>query len=210
MRIVDLALTLQDVVGAKQKQPITVKWSSRFIHLYSPEEFCDRVEPARLARAELIQVGASRDGLAAVVRLSGHHGEPGAELKVAGDDRNAVFDLIKEAVELGEWRPLSSEQLASWGGVILAVAVALFAYSSEPGGLLEKVVWAAKSVVIFLLVIFLYAAVIRALTRLLMPPLEIRSGGPQALNIISGAARWAIAGIPAVLALVAALSRFVG
>lgn len=194
-RIADLARTLDKLVGAKTEESISVRWSEHLTLSYSPEKFETQVDQDRLRCAELIQVSVAGSDVTACVRFSKRHGEPGGEIVVTGVGREKAFDQLKETVELGRWRPWSSERLTA--AIFVVVQGAFYALATglvSPEGLAFLV--AAGATVLYVMVTLLIA-------RALLPPLEIRPSGTQGRAIAGDVFRWAIPGIPAVLALLA-------
>jgi hypothetical protein len=209
-RIADLATTLQEVLTAQSERPIRVTWSAGFTHCYSPREFAERIEESRLSQAELIEIVYAQEGRSAKVRLSKQHGEPGAELLVEGGEWVAAFDRLKGAVELGEWRPWSGERIASAGGFVMIGAVTVM--GNELIGTIT-----AGEVLMFIAILvgavalgFLYGFLATLVLNFLLPPLEIRRDGVQALNVLSGALRWTIGLIPAGIAAATVIAKVAG
>jgi hypothetical protein len=210
-RIGDLALTLQEVVGGETERPISVRWSKDLTLLYSPRDFMDRIEEDRLAKAELIKISSAAANLEACIRLSGRHGEPGAELGVTGPDSKRAFERLKAAVELGPWRPMSSERLAAVAGGIgfAAIMIVEQLLLPESFSLLGFLVVLVVGIVAGVTFGVTYALAARALVRWLLPPLEIRASGTKGLTVLASVFRWAVPGLPAALAALG-ISQLVG
>jgi hypothetical protein len=199
-RIADLALTLQEVTGIDAAKPICVRWSHNLTTCYSPADFMDRVEEDRLAKARLIELSVAEDEKrGAKVRFCGLYWEPGAELVAAGLNTKE-FQQLKEAVDPG--RPVSSERVMDiayyiFGGFTFLAMVALMGAQGASGTtLIWFVVWAFT--------VYLYVRGLIAVRNSLFPPLEIRPSGSKAAAALSSVFRWAVPGLPGLLAIIAA------
>lgn len=206
-----MSLVLQESLGSTVEKPIKVRWSANFAHEYEPHDFVERVEESRLSRAELIEIRVADESISATVKFSGLKGEPGAELAVVGPGHEEQFASLKEAVELGEWRPISSERL-----VLVAAATAYLIFlpalmvSPSPNSMLLSLLAGLGLGTVFGLVALAYVAAANFAIRSLMPPLEIRRAGIQSFDILTTTLKWAIAVVPAMFAIAAGVSRWIG
>jgi hypothetical protein len=192
---------VEELTGIAAARPISVRWSPNLTLSYSPQDLVDRVEEDRLAKAELIEISVAGPNSRARIRFSGRHGEPGAELAVTCAGSKDVFDRLKDAVELGPWRPMSGEALTNavgfFGGTFLGVVLA------QTGGSLNLGPWwvtVLAGVVAGGLIGTLYALGVRLITRNLLPPLEIRASGVKAATVFRGVFRWLLPGLPTAIA----------
>jgi hypothetical protein len=190
-RIADLALLCGQIVGAN-KPVVTVHWSRAFALAYSPSQLKARVEEDRLSRARRIEVSAAGFKGNAVVRLCHDHGEPGADLTVTGA-RAQTAAKLRDAVELGEWRPWSAYKLAvltAFPVVGLTILVGVVVFGDSAFSPLASALASALPVI--------YLAAFGAALSKLMPPLEIRPAGSTAA---SGVIAWFFPGLPAFVAI---------
>lgn len=125
-RMVQLGRDLQSVVGGS-KPEVTVRWGLSLSRSYRLKELADLpLESLRKAHEITFSAGEPGDGPRAVVCVDATR-EPALTATVRGPADLA--QKVKDAVELGNWNPVS-------GNKVVALAVVLVIYGSVAAGVL--------------------------------------------------------------------------